>query len=278
MWRGPAADLANRRYIAVYPPPNLTPQELKGRTLAVLIANLLRLAARQPVLMVFEDAHWIDPTTLELLTRAIDQAPGSRLLVIITARPEFIPPWPSHRHISTIALGRLDRTEAMALVAGVAGGKALPPELLEQIVARADGIPLFIEELTKTVLESGVLRLDGESYRLTGPMTAVAIPPTLHASLLARLDRLASVKDVAQIGAAIGRQFSHGLIAGVSALPEKELRGALARLVEAELIFQRGVAPDAVYEFKHALVQDTTYASLVRSRRQQLHGRIAIAI
>jgi predicted ATPase len=157
-------------------------------------------------------------------------------------------------------------------------GKSLPRELLDQIVARTDGVPLFIEELTKTVLESGLLREADGCYELTGPLPPLAIPSTLHASLLARLDRLASVKDVAQIGAAIGREFSYALIATVAALPERDLNAALAQLVHAELIFQRGVPPDATYQFKHALVQDAAYASLVRSRRQQLHGLIGRAL
>ena len=214
-----------------YPLPNLTPQRLKERTLGALLAHLKQLAARQPVLMVFEDLHWIDPTSLELLSLAIDQIKGQRILLLATARPEFTPPWPSHRHISTIALTRLDKIEGEALVAGMTGGKSLPPEVLDQIVARTDGVPLFIEELTKTVLESGLLREADDRYELTGPLPPLAIPSTLHASLLARLDRLASVKDVAQIGAAIGREFSYALIAAVAALPEKDLNAALAQLV-----------------------------------------------
>src|SRR6185436_5034723 len=173
---------------------------------------------------------------------------------------------------------RLDRAEGEALVTGMTSGKGLPSEVLDQIVARTDGVPLFIEELTKTVLESGLLRESGNRYELTGPLPPLAIPATLHASLLARLDRLASTKDVAQIGAAIGREFSYALIAAVAALPEKDLQSALTQLVGAELIFQRGVPPDATYQFKHALVQDAAYSSLVRSRRQQLHGAIAHAL
>lgn len=263
---------------ARYPLPSLTPRELRSRTLAVLVSHLKQLAARQPVLMIYEDLHWIDPTALELFTRVVELVPEFRLLLLATARSEFKPPWPSHRHVSTIALGRLDRREGVALVAGVTGGKTLPAEVLDQIVSRADGIPLFIEELTKTVLESGLLRQAGDTFLLTGPLPAMAIPSTLHASLLARLDRMATVKDVAQIGAVIGRQFSHDLIADVAALPETELRDALTRLVHAELIFQRGAPPDALYQFKHVLVQDAAYASLVRSRRQQLHARIASAL
>ena len=258
-----------------YPLPNLTPQRLKERTLGALLGQLKRLAARTPVLMVFEDLHWIDPTSLELLSLAVDQAPGLRLLFIVTSRPDFTPPWASHQHISTVSLSRLGRSEGQTLVTGITKGKALPPEVLEQILHRTDGVPLFIEELTKTVLESGLLREAGNRYELMGSLAPFAIPSTLHASLLARLDRLASVKDVAQIGAAIGREFPYGLIAAVSALPERDLQAALAQLVGAELIFQRGTPPDATYLFKHALVQEAAYASLVRSRRQQLHGHIA---
>jgi predicted ATPase len=246
--------------------------------LGSLLAQLEHLAAHQPALMIFEDVHWIDPTSLELLSLAVDQIKSARILMVATARPEFTPPWPSHRHTSTIGLTRLDKIEGEALVAGMTGTKSLPRELLDQIVARTDGVPLFIEELTKTILESGLLREVDGRYELIGPLPPLAIPSTLHASLLARLDRLASVKDVAQIGAAIGREFSYVLVAAVAALPESELKAALVQLVQAELIFQRGVPPDAVYQFKHALVQDAAYASLVRSRRQQLHGLIGRAL
>jgi class 3 adenylate cyclase/tetratricopeptide (TPR) repeat protein len=256
-----------------YPLPKFTPQRIKERTLASLLANLKQLAAHRPVLMVFEDVHWIDPTSLELLSLAIDQIKSERILILATARPEFTAPWPSHRHTSSIGLTRLDKMEGEALIAGVTG-KSLPRELLDQIVARTDGVPLFIEELTMTVLESGLLREADGRYELTGPLPPLAIPSTLHASLLARLDRLASAKDVAQIGAAIGREFSYTLISAVAALPARDLNAALAQLVHAELIFQRGAPPDATYQFKHALVQDAAYASLVRSRRQQLHGLI----
>jgi class 3 adenylate cyclase/predicted ATPase len=261
-----------------YPLPKFTPQRIKERTLGSLLAHLEQLAAQQPVLMVFEDMHWIDPTSLELLSLTIDQIKSMRMLMLATARPEFTPPWPSHRHTSSIGLTRLDKIEGEALVAGMTGGKSLPSELLCQILERTDGVPLFIEELTKTVLESGLLREANGCFELTGPLPPLAIPSTLYASLLARLDRLASVKDVAQIGAAIGREFSYALIAAVAALPEKDLKAALAQLVDAELVFQRGVPPDATYQFKHALVQDAAYSSLVRSRRQQLHGLIGHAL
>lgn len=256
-------------------PSDLSPQQLKERTLTALLSRLKRLCEHQPVLILFEDLHWIDPTSLELLTRIVERAADLRLLVLATARPEFAMPWPNHAHVGTLALSRLGRAEGRALVHGVTRGKELPAEVLDQIVARTDGVPLFMEELTKNVLESGLLRDIGDRYELTGQLPPRAIPSTLHASLLARLDRLASVKDVAQIGAVIGREFSYALIAAVAGLSDRGLQAALTQLVAAELIFQRGAPPDATYQFKHALVQDAAYSSLVRSRRQQLHAKIA---
>jgi class 3 adenylate cyclase/predicted ATPase len=258
--------------------PEMAPLRRKERTLAALLDQLRRLAARAPVLVVYEDLHWIDPTSLELLSLMIERIGGQRILLLATARPEFTAPWPAHRHVSIHALSRFGRSECEALIGGVTRGKPLPLEVREQIVGRTDGVPLFIEELTKTVLESGLLRDVGDHYELAGALPALAIPSTLHASLLARLDRLAAVKDVAQIGAVIGREFSYSLIAAAAGLPEKTLNNALVQLVDAELIYQRGVPPDATYMFKHALVQDASYASLVRGRRQQLHGAIAGAL
>jgi class 3 adenylate cyclase/predicted ATPase len=261
-----------------HPLPEMTPQRRKERTLAALLDQVKRLATHQPILIVYEDLHWIDPTSLELLSLAIEQIKDQRILLVATARPEFTPPWPGDRHVSPLSLNRFGRSECEALIGGITKGKSLPAEVTEQIIARTDGVPLFVEELTKTVLESGLLRDLGDHYELTGPLPPLAIPSTLHASLLARLDRLAAVKDVAQIGAVIGREFSYPLIAAVAILSERDLNAALAQLVAAELIFQRGVPPDATYQFKHALVQDASYASLVRSRRQQLHGQIAKAL
>jgi predicted ATPase len=257
-----------------YTPMDLGPQRRKGRTLAAVIDYIAGLAIQQPVLVVFEDAHWIDPTSLELLSLTIERVARLSVLLLITARPDFSPPWPTHRHISVMALGRLGQREGAALVHRIAKGKALPTEVLNAIIDHTDGVPLFIEELTKTVLEGGLLQEVDDRYVLAGPLPPLAIPSTLHASLLARLDRLAAVKDVAQIGAAIGREFAFGLIAAVSGIPEHELAAALAKLVAAELIFQRGVPPDATYRFKHALVQDAAYASLLRSRRSALHAAI----
>ena len=194
---------------------------------------------------------------------------------MITFRPEFSPPWSGQPHVSALALTRLGRRDGAAMVERVAGGKALPAEVAAQIVAKTDGVPLFVEELTKTVLESGLLEDAGDRYELAGPLPPLAIPSTLHDSLLARLDRLAPVKEVAQIGAAIGREFSHELLAAVADRPEAELRAALDQLVASELVFRRGAPPEATYSFKHALVQDAAYGTLLKSRRQQLHARIA---
>jgi predicted ATPase len=255
------ADLLSLPASGRRPLPNLSPQRKKERALEALIRQLEGLARQQPVLMVFEDAHWIDPTSRELLDLTIEHIRSLPVLLIVTFRPEFQPVWAGQPQVTTLVLNRLDRRDRSALVAQIAGSEALPEEVVDQIVDRTDGVPLFIEELTKSVLESG------------GPL--IAIPSTLHDSLMARLDRFASVRLVAQIGAAIGRQFPYALLRAVSDLPEDELRVALVRLVASELVFQRGTPPDAVYSFKHALVQDAAHGSLLRSARRQLHARIA---
>jgi class 3 adenylate cyclase/predicted ATPase len=258
-----------------YALPEVTPQRQKQRTLEVLVDQLAGLAASEPVLLAYEDVHWIDPTTQELLGLVIERIRNLPVLAILTFRPEFRPPWPKQSHVRVLALTRLGRSEGAALVERVAGAKALPHEVSAQIVARTDGVPLFIEELTKTVLESGLLRDAGDHWELPGPLPPLAIPTTLHDSLMARLDRLAPVKEVAQIGAAIGREFSHVLLAAVADRPEPELQTALDQLVAAELIFRHGTPPEATYSFKHVLVQDVAYGTLLKSRRQQLHARIA---
>jgi len=224
---------------------------------------------------VYEDVHWIDPSTLELLGLIIERAHHLPVLVIITFRPEFVPPWAGYVHITSLMLGRLARRQGACLIEAVAGGKALPGEVLDQIITKADGVPLFIEELTKTLLESGLLREARDRYVLTGALPPLAIPATLHDSLLARLDRLGPAKQTAQLGAVLGREFSYELLAAVSQLPEGELENALSQLTCAELIFRRGRPPNAIYTFKHALVQDAAYARLLKSQRQQLHSRIA---
>jgi class 3 adenylate cyclase/predicted ATPase len=258
------ADLLSLPTSERHPLPNLSPQQKKERTLEALIRQLEGLARQQPALMIFEDTHWIDPTSRELLDLAVEQIRSLPVLLIVTFRPEFQPPWTGQPHVSMLALNRLDRHDRAALITQIAGRKALPDEVVAQIADRTDGVPLFVEELTKSVLESGV--------------SPVGIPTTLHDSLMARLDRLASVRHVAQIGAAIGREFSYALLHAVSGLPEDELQGTLSRLVASELVFQRGAPPEAVYSFKHALVQDAAHGSLLRSTRRQLHAQIAEAL
>ncbi len=258
--------------------PDLTPQRRKEKTLEALLAQMARLAAQKPVLMLFEDAHWIDPTSLELLTLTVARASTLPLLLLVTARPEFTPPWPVDAYVTTLPLARLGRRDGMTLVARSAGGKALPAEIIEQILARTDGVPLFLEELTKTIIESGLLREADGHYALDGALPPRAIPTTLHNSLTARLDRLAPVREVAQIGAAIGREFSYRLLGAVAQQPDDRLKEALEQLVRAELVFGRGEVPEALYTFKHALVQEAAYASLLRERRRTLHAHIAEAL
>jgi class 3 adenylate cyclase/predicted ATPase len=272
------ADLLSLPASERHPLPNLSPQRKKERTLEALIRQLEGLEREQPVVMVFEDTHWIDPTSRELLDLTVERVRSLPVLGIITFRPEFQPTWTGRPQVSMVALNRLDRQDRTILVTQIAGGKALPDEVVDQIVERTDGVPLFIEELTKSVLESGLLREEADRYLLDGALPPFAIPATLHDSLMARLDRVASVRLVAQSGAAIGRQFSYELLRAVSRLPGAELRAALARLVASELILQRGTPPDAVYTFKHALVQDAAHGSLLRSTRQQLHAQIAEAL
>jgi class 3 adenylate cyclase/predicted ATPase len=258
--------------------PNLSPQRKKERTLEALIHQLEGLARQQPILMVFEDAHWIDPTSHEFLDLTVGRIHNLPVLLIITFRPEFQPPWTGQPQVTVLALSRLDRRDRSALIKQLSGGKALPEQIINQIVERTDGVPLFVEELTKSILESGLLREEVDRYVLEGALPPLAIPASLHASLLARLDRLSSVRQVAQIGAAIGREFPYSLLRLVSGLAEEELHAALSRLVASELVFQRGTPPDAVYSFKHALVQDAAHGSLLRGTRQQLHAQIAKAL
>jgi predicted ATPase/class 3 adenylate cyclase len=260
-----------------YRVPELSPQKRKEMTLAALLAQLSGLAARQPVFVIFEDIHWADPTSLELLTVTLEQIPRLRVLLLITARPEFTPPWPGHAHVTTLSLTRLNRRNGAALIERVTAGKTLPEEVMNQILARTDGVPLFVEELTKTVLETGLLQERDDHYVLNRPLPSMAIPTTLHASLMARLDRLAPVREVAQIGAVVGREFSFELLNTIAGLPRERLEEALAELVRSELIFCRGETPQAVYTFKHALVRDAAYSGLLRSRRAALHATIADA-
>ena len=258
-----------------YPALNVSPQKQKDKTLEALVERVAGLSRSQPLLMVFEDAHWIDPTTQELLDLLVTRIAALPVLLVITYRPEYSPRWSGEAHVTTLTLGRLNRRLGAQLAATVSGGKALPPEVLEQIVAKTDGVPLFVEELTKTVLESGLLIDTGERYELAGSLPPLAIPSTLHDSLMARLDRLGPVKETAQIGACIGREFGHELLLAVVPMDEPALDSALEQLSDAQLVFQRGIAPQATYVFKHALVQDAAYTSLLKSKRQHYHQRIA---
>ena len=256
----------------------LSPQKRKEKTFEALLAQLDGLTARLPVYIIFEDIHWVDPSSLELLAAIGEHAPQIRVLLLVTARPEFTPPWPSYPHMTTITLARLGRSDGAALVDRVTGGKSLPREVMDEILARTDGVPLFIEELTKTVLESALLQERDGHYALDRPLPPLAIPTTLHASLMARIDRLAPVREVAQIGAVAGREFHYELLRAVVGLPQDKLDEALGQLVRSELIFRRGETPHAVYTFKHALVRDAAYASLLKSRRAHLHAAIANAL
>src|ERR1700736_6212633 len=260
-----------------YRMPELSPQKLKEMTLAALLAQLDGLAAQQPVFIIFEDVHWADPTSLELLTGTLEQVQRLPVLLLITARPEFTPPWPGHAHVTTVSLTRLSRHDGAALIDRVTAGKALPKDVMDQILARTDGVPLFVEELTKSVLETGLLQERDDHYVLSHPLPSMAIPTTLHASLMARLDRLAPVREVAQIGAVVGREFSYELLSTVAGLAKERLEEALAQLVRSELVFCRGEVPHAVYTFKHALVREAAYSGLLKSRRAGLHATIADA-
>jgi len=252
----------------------LTPQQWRSRTLSALVEQLTGLASRKPTLWLIEDAHWIDPTTLELIELALDRVQGARILTLITARPTFLASFGSHPVVTRLALNRLGRAATEAIITRIACGKRLPEVLMDEIGAKTDGVPLFVEEMTKAVIESGVLREDGDAYHLDGPLSALAIPTTLHDSLMARLDRLQPVKEVAQTAAVIGRSFDHRTIAALSDKQPDELANALRQLVEAELIFRRGTPPEATYLFKHALVRDAAYESLLKARRISLHTRL----
>ena len=261
-----------------YPRLTLNPAQQRRRTLAALLDRFEALARQKAILLVFEDAQWADVTSLELLDLAIERIRQLPVLAVFTMRPDFEAAWVGLSNVGTLKLGRLDRNNVETIVTQVAGGRTLPTEVMNQIVAKTDGNPLFVEELTKAVLEGDILIEDTHGYRLNGPLPPLAIPATLQDSLMARLDRLAPVKEIGQIGAAIGREFSYSLIREVGGRDEPALKHALAKLEQAELLFRRGEPPDAIYSFKHALVRDAAYESLLKSRRQQLHGQIAQAM
>ena len=254
---------------------SMTPQKQKDETLRALNDIIETAAQKQPVFMLFEDVHWADPTTLESLDALLTRLDHTPVLLLGTYRPEFRPQWIGQPAVTALTLSRLDSEQTQAIAARVAGGKPLPKEIVEEIVAKTDGIPLFVEELTKAILESNLLKVTESGFELAGPLPAVAIPSTLRDSLMARLDRLAPVKEVAQIGACIGREFSEELLSLISPLPEAQLRHALQQLVASELVQKKHQPPDTTYSFKHALVQEAAYDSLLKTKRAQLHARIA---
>jgi class 3 adenylate cyclase/predicted ATPase len=258
-----------------YPVLPLTPQQQRQQTLDAMVAWLVAEAERRPVLAVYEDVHWADPSTLELLGMLVEQAPTVPMLHVLTFRPDFVSPWSPRAHLTPLALNRLDRPQVETLIQHLAGGKALPAEVAQHLVTRTDGVPLFVEELTRLLLESGLLREAEASYVLTGSLASVPIPATLQDSLMARLDRLPAAKALAQLGAVLGREFSYALIQAIASLDETTLQARLEQLAAAELLYQRGRPPRATYLFKHALIQDTAYASLLKSTRQQVHQQVA---
>jgi class 3 adenylate cyclase/predicted ATPase len=257
-----------------YPALELTPEQRRERTLNALIAQVEALTRQRPVLIVFEDAHWTDPTSLEVFGRTVDRIRGLRALLIVTFRPEFEPPWIGQPHVTALTLAPLAPRDVSALIDHIVGNKPLPTNIRQDIIERTDGVPLFVEEMTKAVLEAAC---EGEAQRMAAqvPSPAMAVPPSLHASLMARLDRLGPAKELAQIGAAIGREFSHALLAAVACKPEAKLETELNSIIRAGLLFRQGVSPNASYLFKHALVQDAAYGLLLREPRRELHARIA---
>jgi tetratricopeptide (TPR) repeat protein len=268
-----------------YSASHLMPAALKDATLKALVSQFSRSSAKQPILLVVEDAQWIDPTTEEVLGVLLSNIADKRILAAITYRPDYRPPWSGLANALTLPLGRLSEREVKLMTEKVVGGKPLPEEIVEQIIAKTDGIPLFVEELTKSILESGVILEDDDSFRLKRSLAELAIPATLQDSLMARLDRAASMREVAQVGACIGRQFSRELLADVlaldetalddAALDETALNAALSQWEAAGLLFRTGTSRNVSYAFKHALVQDAAYNSLLKSMRKHIHARIA---
>ena len=259
------ADLLSIPFDGRYPPLEFSPAQRKAATIAAIVHQLARLAEQKPVLFVLEDAHWIDPTTQELVTRLIDGIASTRVLTLITARPEFLSPWTGRDHVTSLALSRLSKTQCAELIVCVASARVLTPALVEDIVAKTDGVPLFVEELTKAVMESAT-------------PDRPAVPATLHDSLMARLDRLGPAKEIAQVAAVIGQQFSYALLEKVSPVSIADLATGIARLVDAGLAFPQSQASEPSYSFKHALMRDVAYDNLLRGRRQQIHEQVARAL
>lgn len=257
-----------------YPSLKLSPAQQRAYTMNALTQLIIAHSREKPLLMVFEDLHWIDPTSLELLDIALDVIADSKVLILSTARPAFEHGFGGHPVVTRFALNRLGNDQIFSIVEKLTGGKTIPDEVLQVIANRTDGVPLFVEELTKTILESGILCVEGTKLVLDGPLESLAIPRSLHDSLMARLDRLQPIKEVAQTAACIGREFGHHLLGSISPLSEVELETALDGLINAELVFRRGIPPDATYLFKHALVRDAAYESLLKDRRKHIHGTI----
>ena len=258
-----------------YPPLNMTPEQQREATLDILNDWLTEEAERHPMLLLWEDLHWADPTTVEMLSLLIEQVPTVPMLVVGTFRPEFVPPWSPHSHITPITLSRLEPLEVESIVANVCGGKLLPKPVLEHIVSKADGVPLYVEELTKTILESDVLVEESDQYVLIGSLSDVNIPETLQDSLMARLDRTPTLREVAQLGAVIGREFAYEMLRHLVTQEEPALQDVLEQLVERELLYQRGRGRRARYMFKHALIQDAAYESLLKRTRERYHKQVA---
>ena len=271
------AELLSLPNVGRWPTAEMPPQQRRQKTLEALTSQMEALSCQTPVLMIFEDAHWTDPTSLEVFGRAVDRICTLRVLLIVTFRPEFEPPWIGRPHVTPLTVNRLTQRDIDAMIDRVVGNKQLPPNIRRDIIERTDGIPLFVEEMTKAVLEA---ESEGEARQTAAavPSPILAVPASLHASLMSRLDRLGPAKEVAQIGATIGREFSHALLAAVVGKPETELNTALDRLIAAGLLFRQGVPPHASYLFKHALVQDAAYGTLLREPRRALHARIAQSI
>jgi class 3 adenylate cyclase/predicted ATPase len=258
-----------------YPSIMLTPQGQKQKILEALLAWLLKEAEKNPVLRIVEDLHWVDPSTLEYLRLLLEQVPMARIFALLTFRPDFSQPWSMRSHLTHITLNRLARKKVEVMVERIAGSKCLPADVVQQIVSKTDGVPLFVEELTKMVIESGLLRKEDGHSDLTAPPPKIAIPSTLQDSLMARLDRLGTVKEVAQLGATLGREFTYDLLHAVFPMDEATLQRELAKLVEAELLYQRGIPPNASYFFKHTLIQESAYQSLLKTKRREYHQKIA---
>jgi predicted ATPase/class 3 adenylate cyclase len=261
-----------------FPPVELTPQQRKARTLEILVAQIEQLARKRPLLVILEDAHWLDPTTIELFDLIIERVRHLPAMLVITFRPEFTPTWNEYPHVTRLTLSRLDAQQTAEVVTGVAHGQVLPLEIVERILAKTDGVPLFVEELTKTVLETGLLRAESGRYVLTAPLPNLAIPDSLQDSLLARLDRSEAAKEVAQVGAAIGRDFTKDLVVAVTRMSEERLNAALDELITSGLIHQEGRPPRYSYVFKHALVQEAAYGTLLKSKCRHLHTQIVRAL